>query len=468
MDSSTGFIDKQVAEYTAVEPRYELLATVLESILKQAAISRAPMAIVQSRAKAVSSFAGKITRKPLKDPVREFTDLCGVRVITHMPSEVEKLSYFIEQHFEIDQVNSVDISKHRKPAEFGYRSVHYIVQLKRGVFPTPEIGVATDSEDLYPTEKCPMKAEIQVRTLLEHAWADFNHDRVYKCPFEVPRELMHEVAGVAAILEHADRTFERIQHHLSDYEANYSAYMTREQILQSIEQEEKIFCYDPHNRQIALKIAMMAIELEHWPKAITVLTPFRDTNDVAILRTLGLSLCKAYKKNPSGELFLEGQRLLELARAEKDVDAIASLAGSYKDIDPDKAHALYKEAYDIDPSDPYPLMNYLLYEVANSNSIAIIAILKPVIESAIEKCQRQVEVGVNLPWAHYTMAFFYLLQNQTEACLDAYTRAIAASNADWMVETSFKTLEQLQGISPKLSAHASAQALLADRLGIHP
>jgi len=106
-----------------------------------------PLAIVQARAKDIASFAEKCQRKrsKYKDPVNQFTDLCGGRIIVHTAEQVKAVSAFIKEHFEIDQENSIDVSQRLKPTEFGYRSVHYIVSFKEGVFPTRDVNVEIPS-----------------------------------------------------------------------------------------------------------------------------------------------------------------------------------------------------------------------------------------------------------------------------------------------------------------------------------
>src|SRR5204863_6292056 len=86
-------------------------------------------AIIQSRAKTVASYAGKILRKKYKDPLSEVTDLYGARVIVQLPSEVQAVCQAVRQHFVIDEQNSLDALSRLRVAEFGYRSVHYVVRL---------------------------------------------------------------------------------------------------------------------------------------------------------------------------------------------------------------------------------------------------------------------------------------------------------------------------------------------------
>ena len=125
----------QVADYRRVRDKYAELAEKLEAILRTEVAELAPLAIVQARPKSIASFAEKAIRKRSKyeDPVREFTDLCGARVIARTRSEVNALSEFVKERFEIDEANSVDTADRLDPSAFGYRSAHYIVSFKPGV-----------------------------------------------------------------------------------------------------------------------------------------------------------------------------------------------------------------------------------------------------------------------------------------------------------------------------------------------
>ena len=74
----------QIKKYSEEFPIYEKYTEVLRDILRQASKSFAPLAIVETRAKTLSSFAEKAVRKwpRIDDPVHLLTDLCGARVIT--------------------------------------------------------------------------------------------------------------------------------------------------------------------------------------------------------------------------------------------------------------------------------------------------------------------------------------------------------------------------------------------------
>ena len=56
-----------------------------------------------------------------------------------------------------------------------------------------------------------MKCEIQVRTILQHAWAEIEHDVVYKSLGEIPFRVRRRFACLAGLLEIADREFESLR-----------------------------------------------------------------------------------------------------------------------------------------------------------------------------------------------------------------------------------------------------------------
>ena len=194
-------IEKQrlfIKQFEAEKEKYDRFAEKLEEILKKAVGQLGFLAIVQARAKKVVSFSNKIILKDkYLDPLNEVTDLCGARVIVQFQSQIPEVCELIKECFKIDEPNSLDHKSKLQVNEFGYRSIHYIV--------TPDkesiLGVPV------PEELRELKAEIQVRTLAEHIWADISHDRLYKTDLTIPEEWRREAARLSAILENADNTF---------------------------------------------------------------------------------------------------------------------------------------------------------------------------------------------------------------------------------------------------------------------
>lgn len=455
---------QQIVEHKKRYPNYKIYAEVLGQVLEQVAKKYTPLAIVQTRPKSITSFGEKIQRKKAKyrDPVNQLTDLCGGRVIVHTAAEVEAICRYIEDHFEIDLDNSIDVSQRLKPTEFGYRSVHYIVSFKPGVFPTKDVDVVVPPL-LLDDKKFPnRRAEVQVRTILEHAWADMAHDLAYKGSFEIPDKWQREFAGVAAMLEGADKTFSRIQEGLRIYATSYGAYMTDKQMREEIKLLEIVLEHDPENAELASRIGKLAITLGDWQKAIDVLSNYVDLGNPSILRDLGIALCKLHKTKPDGRNYKQGQRYLEKAcePPNEDVDALASLAGTWKGIDEERARELYHQAFQVDPSDPYPLENYIDCEIAVQRDVSVVSMMSSAINSAIQRCRDQADVGVNLPWAFFGMGKFYLLLGKPYESLEAYAKAVQLSTAAFMIETALSSLAKLVVVSDALVGYEWIRRLL--------
>jgi ppGpp synthetase/RelA/SpoT-type nucleotidyltranferase len=424
------WVADQAERFTRVRPGYVEFAGLLKDALEGAAAELAPLAIVQVRVKKVPSFAEKALRlrDQYDDPVTELTDLCGGRVIVHTPDEVKAVSDFIEESFAVDWDNSQDVSQRLKPAEFGYRSVHYIVSFRSEV----------------PEAVRPLKGEVQVRTLLEHAWADFAHDRTYKSSFEVPDRWQRELAVIAAALESADRSFMAIHDGLLAYAASYGAYMTSKEMEAEIGILETVLTHDPENAELASRIGKLALARGDFGKAVEVLGPRAGSGHPAVLRDLGVALCKLHGDEPRADGYLEGRSHLERAveLAPDDVDALCSLAGTWRGIDEDRVRDLYRRAFELDPSDPYPLGNYLEREIIHRRDPSLARGLAPVVEAAIERCRQQSEVGVNLPWAYSDAGKFDLLLGRPYDGLAGYAKAIDVSSAEFMVAPSKDSLER--------------------------
>lgn len=179
----------------------EIVHTMLRSITKQAGI---PVMSIEHRVKDEKSLEGKLYRKgDGYQSLEDITDILGARVICYFNDDVDKIGQLIEQAFCIDRENSSDKRALMRADSFGYLSLHYICSLPEGM-------------------DCPQnlqgrRFEIQIRTMLQHAWSDINHDLGYKSQFGVPRAVTREFARLAGLLEIADNEFVRVRDDMNRY-----------------------------------------------------------------------------------------------------------------------------------------------------------------------------------------------------------------------------------------------------------
>lgn len=159
-----------------------------------------------SRLKDEVSLKDKIIRKDNKyQDINSITDLVGLRIITYFEDEVDGISEIIKREFDIDELNSVD--KRKKDFDrFGYSSLHYVVSLSAARLSLTE----------YKKFKG-LKAEIQIRSILQHAWAEMEHDLGYKNSEGIPSVVKRDFSRVSALLETADIEFINLRSSLEKY-----------------------------------------------------------------------------------------------------------------------------------------------------------------------------------------------------------------------------------------------------------
>lgn len=143
------------------------------------------------RIKDFESFFEKFSRKGYKDPFTDTEDICGLRVICFYPADVEIISNIIKIEFVVHE--SQDKSELLGTKEFGYRSVHFLVTVPDNWLKAPNYRNLGN-----------IKAEIQIRTILMHAWAELSHQLAYKKHDEIPHQLERSLSMLAAKFEDAD------------------------------------------------------------------------------------------------------------------------------------------------------------------------------------------------------------------------------------------------------------------------
>ena len=190
-------------EYNTNLPRFkEIEQEVRDKLKKTLADSGLLVAAIESRVKAYDSLAGKLELKGHKyKSLADLTDILGLRVITFYLDDVDKVASAVERLFTVDWENSVDKRKIHEIDSFGYLSLHYICSVPG----------------------FPYRFEIQMRTLLQHAWANMDHDTGYKSGVEIPKRYMRSMSRLAGLLELVDDEFSKIRIELTDYRRRVQA-----------------------------------------------------------------------------------------------------------------------------------------------------------------------------------------------------------------------------------------------------
>lgn len=187
-----------IRDFLDVRPRYEQLCNEAAYILqKRLDDQNVEYSAITCRAKTLSSFVEKLSRKHYADPLNDVTDLAGVRIVYLYKSDLSTIEKMIEADFDVEE--KVDKLEEQESDRFGYGALHYLVRLGR-----KSAGARYD--DLKG-----LICEMQIRTVLQDAWAILNHHLSYKQESDVPKHLRREISSLSGSLEIADNTFDRIR-----------------------------------------------------------------------------------------------------------------------------------------------------------------------------------------------------------------------------------------------------------------
>lgn len=157
---------------------------------------------VSGRTKSVASFAAKADRSGSSDPLTTVTDQIGIRVITYLISDVAAVADLLADQLTV--LDDRDMGQETADeGRFGYSSRHLLVQSGGGP------ANMADMADLTHVRP----ASVQIRTVLQHAWAEFEHDIRYKgtIPADQAPDLDRRFTLAAGLLELADREFSEIR-----------------------------------------------------------------------------------------------------------------------------------------------------------------------------------------------------------------------------------------------------------------
>jgi ppGpp synthetase/RelA/SpoT-type nucleotidyltranferase len=172
---------------------------------------------VTARTKDRSSFERKVSRAEANYPhLSSVTDISGVRVITYFDDQVDAVAQLVQREFNISWDNSVDKRATLDPDRFGYLSVHYVAAL------------SNDRQRLTEYRRFPgLFIEIQIRSILQHAWAEIEHDLGYKSKAAIPAVVRRRFSRLAGLLELADFEFKGIRDALREHESSVSVEVIR-------------------------------------------------------------------------------------------------------------------------------------------------------------------------------------------------------------------------------------------------
>ncbi|MGA0805953.1 MAG: tetratricopeptide repeat protein [Pseudohongiellaceae bacterium] len=155
-------------------------------------------ATVKQRVKSFESLSEKrsfLLREAGQQPP-EIKDLLGLRIVVPFQEDVEQVIALLRRHYNTGEIERK--SEKLTFREFAYDSVHVEMPLR---------------EDMTLPPGCRAVIEVQVRTILQDAWAEVEHELIYKNHFRFPNNetIRKKLAAVNASLSLADMIFQEIR-----------------------------------------------------------------------------------------------------------------------------------------------------------------------------------------------------------------------------------------------------------------
>ncbi|MCL1993141.1 MAG: tetratricopeptide repeat protein [Spirochaetes bacterium] len=201
--------------------------------------------IVKGRVKSFPSYYSKLkkymTMNKSKAIVPPINDLMGIRVVFPFRGDVRKAKKIIEKKFSVDEIRQKGhtpyLNNHDTFKEFGYESMHLLIRIPNDILEergSPESGEI---------------AEIQIRTIMQDAWAELEHELFYKKK-NTPLfdKMQRKLAAVSANFFLADSIFDEVRRHQRKLVKQLGK--RRETFFQKIEESTDglLFEYEPNEK----------------------------------------------------------------------------------------------------------------------------------------------------------------------------------------------------------------------------
>jgi len=250
--------------YDTVAPHLNVLGSEVRSWLVEQT-AHLGVQVVEMRVKRRESLERKLARPDrVYERLDAVKDVLGLRVITLFEDQVDEVASLIQREFEIDWTHSVDKRALQEPSHFGYRSLHYVIR-------APEMGEVPEWVRGWPVE-------IQLRSVLQHAWAEVEHDLGYQTAAQVPVPVRRRFARLAGLLELADAEFLALRKDMQRYEVELRSVQALASETVGLDARSLQAVVDLHSvyeldRALAQRLELPLSEVPYYPEFLIKLLP---------------------------------------------------------------------------------------------------------------------------------------------------------------------------------------------------
>jgi putative GTP pyrophosphokinase len=190
-------------EYERLASKRIMIVRELENCIEKAIAPLPSHPRVKGRLKSFDSYFKKYIRLLKEDPSVQspiITDVLGIRVICPFLEDLAAVEELLKGRFKVVEIQRKGGDHTYR--EFGYESIHLLIEVPEEIIKKAEMPPC-------------QKVEIQIRTILQDAWAEVEHEFVYKAefiPFDNP--LKRKLAAINASLSLADIIFQETRSYL--------------------------------------------------------------------------------------------------------------------------------------------------------------------------------------------------------------------------------------------------------------
>jgi putative GTP pyrophosphokinase len=258
----------------------------LKEYIEQAVQGMPSLPTIKGRPKNFNSFFKKYIRLLMQTSSEDeqplITDLIGIRIVCPFLEDIDLVESILSRIFHIVETERKGAARSFK--EFGYESIHILVKIPLNLI------------EKWGHCGCDV-AEIQIRTILQDAWAEVEHELVYKAeftPFDEP--MKRKLAAINANLSLADIIFQEIRTYQRQLNGEFGK--RRYSFFKKIEESTDAFLFNPAEQER---------QLDGIPVEFTI-----PENDIASMDDLLLRALSAHNKNQFNEAIYYYSRILEI------------------------------------------------------------------------------------------------------------------------------------------------------------
>lgn len=154
--------------------------------------------------------------KNYEDPYDCITDKVGTRFVVLTENDVSLVAGIVEQrdHWSYSRDRDYEDERSKNPLLFTYQSIHFILRNRENVF----------YKGITIPDNTP--CEVQIRTLLQHAYCELSHDLIYKPGVGASPQVQRLMARSMALIETTDDMFIKALNEMKQTERPLGAFAT--------------------------------------------------------------------------------------------------------------------------------------------------------------------------------------------------------------------------------------------------